>query len=197
MDHIPYVIGSNLKALSDEDGISLGEESIVEQSVQTCLRMQTDPGKHEDEEQSKALQHRSVLFLAELEQDPESGLGMHKGDVCAMSAWTRLVVDKLDVPFFHRFEGSGEIIDAKGDMLDAFALLFDELGDGAILGSRRKELYAGISAREEGNLDLLTGDFLDRFQGQTELLVKGYTRVQILDCDTYMAYFLDHDFLIV
>lgn len=86
---------------------------------------------------------------------------MQEGDVEAFSAWARLLVDQLHTFRCGFVKGGLYIGRSKGDVMDAFAALLDELGDGALRAGRLQKLDLRLAKLEEGGLNLLVFHNLD------------------------------------
>ena len=81
---------------------------------------------------------RFVIFVrvvvgfrfAKFGQHPAGTLGVKKGDLLMMRPAARRFVDQPDARFLKLGQPRGEIIDGVGDVVEAFASLFEEAGDG-------------------------------------------------------------------
>ena len=74
-------------------------------------------------------------------------------------------------------------------MLDAFAVLLYELGDGAVVSGGLQELQLAVAAGQEGHGDLLLLNGLGALGLEAQgVLVELYHFVKVLDGDTNVIY---------
>jgi hypothetical protein len=104
-----------------------------------------------------------------------------------------LFIDKLEAFALRGFKLFVDVIDFKGDVVQAFAALFQELGHRAIRPHRLKEIdFYALAEVEPGLGDFLAGRGFDmRFDSQ-QFLKQGHAFFQVIDRDTDMVDFFYH-----
>lgn len=109
---------------------------------------------------------------------------MDEGNGRAPGAGARLLVDRGGAGVDHRLQGGGAVVDSVANMVQAFALAGQELGDGGVVVGGSGELDVGISHLDQGlfhavGLDDLT--VVDLGPERSGVVVDG--RLQIVDGD--------------
>lgn len=96
-------------------------------------------------------------FFADFGENSASAFRVKETDVETFGTFAGALVNQTDA-FFAKFrECVGGIVNAESDVMDAFATLFNESGDGTLFGSGFQKLDFGLPNHEKGGLYLLVG----------------------------------------
>jgi len=75
---------------------------------------------------------KPLISLAQFNQYAAGGFGMEEGDLCAAGPDSGFLVDQPDPFGLELRQGLFDVVHAESHMLDAFALLFNVLGDRSV-----------------------------------------------------------------
>lgn len=123
-------------------------------------------------------------FFADFGENSAGAFRVEETDIEAFGTLAGALVNQADALFAKFREGVGGIVNAVSDVMDAFAALFNESGDGALFGSGFQKLDFGLSNHEKGGFNLLVGHLFNGVALQSKhVFVKGNCIFQTLNGD--------------
>ncbi len=135
----------------------------------------------------------SMLFpFNKFKQDAACGFRVNKGDSgvtmdIIYAAWR--FVDQPDSFGLQIRQGLIDIFHPQGYMLDTFAFIFDETGNGSVRGSRFQEFDFRVArGKEESDENLLFRYFSQSSRLQSQGLVEFYGFLQAFNGNANMVY---------
>src|SRR2546423_3185062 len=135
---------------------------------------------------SNAISSRTCSAMRdELREDAVDGVRMDEGDLEAVEALPRLLVDQLGPLVGKAGEGRAEVVDLVGHVVHAGATAGEELADGRVVAGRGEQLDATCADADRRGLDALVRDGLAVLElGPEEPRVGREGLVQIGDRDS-------------
>src|ERR1700760_38942 len=127
---------------------------------------------------------RSSRRFDDLSEHTGGRPGVHERDARAADAGARLLVDQREPGPFERFERAVDVVDLVGDMVQARAVLREELADGRVRAERREQLDVVLADVEQDRLDALLLDDLAMRERELEAVaIQRERRRELLDGD--------------
>ncbi len=118
---------------------------------------------------------------------------MDEGHAAAPDSGARGLVDQLQADRLRLVEGLVDVLDRVGHVVDARALLGEELADRSIRSERGQQLDVALADVEQYGFDSLGLDGFAVYEFHLETaLVKFDGGVEILDRDADVVYALEH-----